>query len=352
MGKQILYCGDCGRSLRQEDFDRLKAGYLQNSPYCVECCPNVVFNTPPAPKQGSPFPSSTKVRALPASTPSRSHAAGSSSNKALPATFAAAIGGALVVVALAAVLSSSSKPAPKPAIERAPDPVVETPAPKPEPKPEPEPPRPRPVPVRPAEPEKPLLPEAPSAVLDRYLADIRAIRESDPAFKRADEVRSMLRRAVEISGPRKAEVAALLASYDKETAKPAPEPAPAAKPAPPKPPPADAKIVSFTLVNADTEKPVPGFDPMPPEAALDLGKLGLKKIDIRINTSPASVGPVETVVDSAKPRIEQSAPYSFTTNSAAAGYTGWTPSAGRHTLKCRMSGGPWVSLNFTIVETR
>ena len=50
VGKQILYCGDCGKVLKEEDFERLKAGYLQNSPYCIQCCPNVVLSTPPAPK--------------------------------------------------------------------------------------------------------------------------------------------------------------------------------------------------------------------------------------------------------------------------------------------------------------
>ena len=33
---------DCGRSLREEDFDRRKAGHAQNRPYCADCRPDVV----------------------------------------------------------------------------------------------------------------------------------------------------------------------------------------------------------------------------------------------------------------------------------------------------------------------
>ncbi|HEX7896862.1 MAG TPA: hypothetical protein VF950_03830 [Planctomycetota bacterium] len=351
MGKPILYCGDCGKVLKEEDFDRLKAGYLQNSPYCVACCPNVVLSTPPAPKQASPFPSSTRVRVLPASTPGRSLRAGASNT--LPATFAAAIGGALVVVMIALAFSSA-KPVPPPP-ERAPVARVAEPERKLEPETPPPPPRPRPVPVRPAEPEPPPRPVEAAAMLDRYLEDIRAIRDKDTSFKRADEIRSMLRRAAEIAGPRKAEVVALLDDYEKALAGP-----PKETPAPPTPAKPLGQVASFTLVDADTEKPVPGFDPIVSEATLDLGKLKLKKIDFAIHTSPKEVGSVETVIDKNPARGENSWPYSFTSNSVKDGFTGWTPTAGRHTLKCRIwsegdrkgQAGPWVTFNFTVVDPR
>jgi hypothetical protein len=338
MGKPILYCGDCGRSLREDDFDRRKAGLVQNLPYCLECRPDAIL------ADAKPVAtSSARVRPLPSSTPARSLPASRATKT--PWAVAAAVGGAVLLVALVGALSTSPpKPAPPPAPRPAPAVVARPPESEPEPAA-----RPRPAPPRPLQPETAPPPENPAVVLDRYLGDIQAIRASDAGFKRADEVRAMLRHADGIAGPRKAEVDALLAGYEKEIARvPAPVPAQAA----PKPPPPTGKIAGFTLINADTEKPVAGYDPVAPDTAIDMGKLGLKKLDFRINTAPAYVGPVETIIDSAKARTESGNPYSFTNNSQADGFTGWTPGPGRHTLKARVGKGEWVTFSFTIVDPR
>jgi hypothetical protein len=39
MGKEIVYCGDCGKSLREDDFAKGKAQELDHQPYCAECKP-------------------------------------------------------------------------------------------------------------------------------------------------------------------------------------------------------------------------------------------------------------------------------------------------------------------------
>lgn len=49
--------------------------------------------------------------------------------------------------------------------------------------------------------------------LNRWLSGIRRIRQSDPSFARAQEVVSMFEKALEISGPRRAEVEHMLAQY-------------------------------------------------------------------------------------------------------------------------------------------
>jgi len=67
MGKPILYCGDCGRSLREEDFDRGKAGYVGPSPYCLSCRADAV---PPEPEPEPGPKSGPRARAMPTSTPS------------------------------------------------------------------------------------------------------------------------------------------------------------------------------------------------------------------------------------------------------------------------------------------
>ena len=37
MGRAIVYCGDCGRSLREDDFERGRAQTLDGQPYCSTC---------------------------------------------------------------------------------------------------------------------------------------------------------------------------------------------------------------------------------------------------------------------------------------------------------------------------
>lgn len=358
MGKPILYCGDCGRSLREEDFERRKAGYLGNLPYCLACRPDAaVPETRSAPSTGS----TARLRPIAGAVPFRALLASPSKGLSVGVVSAIAVAAVLIVLVVASSSGPPSAPPPAPKsiakveVPPAPRPPEAPPPPPVLPGPDkPAPPRPAPAETEPLQPRQDL-----GAVLDRFLGDIRSIRASDEGYRRAEEVRSMLRRAVEIAGPRKGEVEALLAGYEKEIAtasapKPATPVVPSApKPAPaPPPPPADAKITSFTLINADTEKPVPGYDPIPSDMTLDLAKLGLKKIDFRINTSPVNVGQITTVIGN-KTHVEQSPPYSFTANSVAGGYTGWTPEAGRHTLRCRLGqAGPWVTFNFTIAETR
>src|SRR6185295_13850892 len=222
MGKPIQYCGDCGRSLREDDFDRKKAGYLGNLPYCLDCRPDATApETRPAPSSGS----TSRLRSVPGAAPFRFLFARPSQN--LPVGVLAAVGGDVVLLVLIVAVMSSSPPPPvsKPVAK-----AVELPPTPPPPRPEPPPPvRPeKPAPPRPApaEPE-PLRPRQDlPAVLDRFLGDIQTIRASDDGFKRAEEVRSMLRRAVEIAGPRKTEVEELLAAYEREiAASAAPKPA-------------------------------------------------------------------------------------------------------------------------------
>ena len=51
-------------------------------------------------------------------------------------------------------------------------------------------------------------------------------------------------------------------------------------------------VVSFTLINAVTDLPVAGFDPIPNGASIDLVAIGTNQLSIRANTNPAVVGSV------------------------------------------------------------
>jgi hypothetical protein len=93
--------------------------------------------------------------------------------------------------------------------------------------------------------------------------------------------------------------------------------------------PAGQAVSSFTLVNADTDA---DLGPLASGAALNLAALPTRNLNVRANTSPATVGSVRFGYDgNANYRTESSAPY------ALAGDTGgdygvWTPTLGTHSL--------------------
>ena len=60
------------------------------------------------------------------------------------------------------------------------------------------------------------------------------------------------------------------------------------------PPPADGTpaVVSFTLIDAENDRPIPGFDPMPNNVTIDLAVLPTRNITIVANTIPVNIGSV------------------------------------------------------------
>ena len=74
--------------------------------------------------------------------------------------------------------------------------------------------------------------------------------------------------------------------------------------------PAGPTVSSVTLINADTNQPVPGFDPIPPAATLDLSRLP-RNLTLRANTV-GTVGSVRFGLDgNANYHLENTAPYSL-----------------------------------------
>ena len=111
--------------------------------------------------------------------------------------------------------------------------------------------------------------------------------------------------------------------------------------------------LTLTLINTDTNQPVPGFDPIPNGAVLDLKKLPTRNLNIRADAAGAES--VRFELDGSV-RIESSVPY------ALAGDTGnkfkaWTPSVGTHKLTAtpysenyaKGSAGTPLTLSFTVV---
>ena len=52
MGRAIVYCGDCGRSLREDDFERGRAHALDGQPYCSACRAPAAGSAPAPVKDG------------------------------------------------------------------------------------------------------------------------------------------------------------------------------------------------------------------------------------------------------------------------------------------------------------
>jgi hypothetical protein len=92
---------------------------------------------------------------------------------------------------------------------------------------------------------------------------------------------------------------------------PSPSPVPSPSPSPsPAPAPATLSVTSFSLINADLDTVVPGYEAMAPGAVLNLASLPSRNLNIRVNTNPSVVGSVEIQFDSTRV-IEDIEPYAL-----------------------------------------
>jgi hypothetical protein len=189
MGRGIVYCGDCGRSLREDAFERGLAGWFQDVPYCSACR---------APSPTPPTGAIQKVRRpssgqLPAATPRRPLPASRPRSKAPLLIGASLAVAAVLLLALFALSGPGSHP--KPAASKADDTrkkAVETPA------------RAAPPIDRPA-----------GEATDRYLGMIRELRGRDVDFRKRREVKNLIDATRRQAGPRAGELDRLEAEYDR-----------------------------------------------------------------------------------------------------------------------------------------
>jgi hypothetical protein len=247
MGKEIVYCGDCGKSLREDDFSKGKAQHLDHRPYCSDCKPLA-----PAPSQ---IQTSSKLAAMktttgrhtPAPSTRRRQAADDSSKTPI------LVGAGLVFVAailLIVFAMSSGGRSSAPEEAPAPAPVVGPP------KPAPRPAAPAPNVDKAAAAIKDLeafvaAPSPPVAVLQRCeeirtvvqgtahegrlkaieeraredrrvqqldasLEEVKKLRALDPAYERKEEIVRLLNATLPLSGPRRLEVEETLRTYQRD----------------------------------------------------------------------------------------------------------------------------------------
>jgi prepilin-type processing-associated H-X9-DG protein len=91
-----------------------------------------------------------------------------------------------------------------------------------------------------------------------------------------------------------------------------------------------AAVTSLTLINADTDQPVPGFN-LAQGATIDLAVTG-RRLNVRADVTGSPLGSVRFNLDGNPAfHVENGAPYALAGDSSG-NYAAWTPSFGTHTL--------------------
>ena len=95
------------------------------------------------------------------------------------------------------------------------------------------------------------------------------------------------------------------------------------------------QVVSYSLMSADTNLPIAGYDPLPSGAVLNLAALPTRRLNVRANTSPAAVGSVVFVLNLngalARRQTETVVPLALF-GDANGKYNPWTPALGSYSL--------------------
>ncbi|WP_347158075.1 T9SS type A sorting domain-containing protein [Pontibacter chitinilyticus] len=119
---------------------------------------------------------------------------------------------------------------------------------------------------------------------------------------------------------------------------------------------ATQQVVSFTLINADTNKDIQLLNT---GSTLNLAELPTRNLNIRANTNPATVGSVSFALSGtlAKAVIENGAPYALF-GDIKGNYNAWKPAVGTYTLeaipysasKGTGTAGTPYRISFTVVD--
>lgn len=117
------------------------------------------------------------------------------------------------------------------------------------------------------------------------------------------------------------------------------------------------QLASFTLINADADQPI---QTLSNGSTLNLATLPTHNLNIRANTTPATIGSVVFNLSGAESKIatESISPYALYGDTPNSNYNAWTPSLGSYTLKgtpyssCGGTGTPGrtLTINFTVID--
>ena len=94
-------------------------------------------------------------------------------------------------------------------------------------------------------------------------------------------------------------------------------------------PPGGSQVTGFTFINADTDADI---SPLENGATINLATLPTRNLNVRANTSPATVGSVRVGYDgNATYRTGNAAPYALAGDTSG-NYDPWRPTVGSHSL--------------------
>ena len=116
-------------------------------------------------------------------------------------------------------------------------------------------------------------------------------------------------------------------------------------------------VSSFSLINANTDQLIGGFNPLANGASLSFATLGTRNLNILANTLPSTVGSVDFLLDGRSYLLENSGPYALAGNNGT-DYASWTPTLGQHTLTAIAYSGsnrtgtasPAYTIAFTVTD--
>jgi hypothetical protein len=116
------------------------------------------------------------------------------------------------------------------------------------------------------------------------------------------------------------------------------------------------RVTGFTLMDADTDQPISGFNPISAGATLNLATLPTQNLNIRVNTE-SGVGSVRVALDSNAGRVENQAPYALAGDDGG-NFRPWTPPSGSHVVAATAftgrnaegTAGPTASLTFSVAD--
>ncbi|MCB1197799.1 MAG: DUF5060 domain-containing protein [Deltaproteobacteria bacterium] len=118
------------------------------------------------------------------------------------------------------------------------------------------------------------------------------------------------------------------------------------------------QIAKLVLVDADTDQPIPGYDPLMPGANIDLAVVG-QNLNILAVTQPTTIGSVVFGFNSNNMyRIESSAPYAIAGDTAG-DLKPWTPALGNHIVTATPytlsgaggSAGTMLTVDFQVIDS-
>jgi hypothetical protein len=113
-------------------------------------------------------------------------------------------------------------------------------------------------------------------------------------------------------------------------------------------------------MDADTDRPIRGFDPLVDGAVVDLARLGARNISVRADTVPARLGSVRFELDGDPDfNVESIIPYTLSTDTDG-DCQPWKAPLGAHTLTAipyalprgRGEAGTPLAIRFRVIDSR